>query len=242
MRTHDWFIERRAEFATNTLDPEEARAFTDHLIRCEECREEVAAIEQDLALLPMAVNPVTPRPGFRWKVTAAALGQRRPGWLTWAPLLAAAVVMAVALGAVRRASVREATLAAELNRSRTALVALGDTVAVLRRAARIMQATIEMDNHRGNLLIFADDVTHRWNVVLQGLPPAPDGAKYQFWFICADGMVRSAELTPTGTGAVMVTLGMPETGGAVLGASLSVEPMDNASNTPAGRELAHLML
>lgn len=243
MKTHEWFIDRRVEFATRTLEPGDERTFADHLVRCEECRREVAALERDLGMLPMAVAPVTVRPGFRWQVAAAVLGEkRRTRWTVWAPLLAAAAVVAVAVGAVQRTADREARLTDELNRSRTALVALGDTVAVLRRAARILQASIQMENHSGSLLIFADDVTHRWNVVLHGLPPAPPGAKYQFWFVCEDGMVRSAELTPTGDGSVMVTLGMPETGGGVLGAALSVEPMDNSSNTPAGRELAHLML
>jgi hypothetical protein len=142
-----------------------------------------------------------------------------------------------------RRQAEEATrLANQLAQSRQALAALTDTVAILRRAARILQASIEMDDHRGNLMIFADDVTHRWNVVLHGLPPAPAGEKYQFWFICSDGMVRGAELRPTGDGSVILTLGMPPEGGQVLGAALSVEPAGNASNVPRGKELAHLML
>jgi hypothetical protein len=85
-------------------------------------------------------------------------------------------------------------------------------------------------------------VTHRWNVVLHGLPAAPPGEKYQLWFICADGMVRGVELVPTQSGPTFVNVGMPERGGGVLGAALSVEPASNQSDVPRGKELAHLML
>jgi hypothetical protein len=40
----------------------------------------------------------------------------------------------------------------------------------------------------------------------------------------------------------MFTTGMPETGGAVLGAALTVEPLGVATGPPQGKELAHLML
>ena len=40
----------------------------------------------------------------------------------------------------------------------------------------------------------------------------------------------------------MFTTGMPPTGGAVLGAALTMEPMDADSGPPRGKTLAHLML
>jgi hypothetical protein len=40
----------------------------------------------------------------------------------------------------------------------------------------------------------------------------------------------------------MFTTGMPETGGAVLGAALTMEPVGAATGPPRGKELAHLML
>jgi len=61
--------------------------------------------------------------------------------------------------------------------------------------------------------------------LVHGLPPAPPGAGYQFWFICADGMARGSEILVARPGSMMFTTGMPETGGAVLGAALTVEPL-----------------
>ena len=250
MNPHDWFLEQRTGFATRTLDPADEAKFLDHLTRCDECREEVRRIEQELAWLPMGVRPVPPRPGFRWRVAETVLGHRRRSrlWL-WVPTAVAAAALLALAGTWRAARHREAALAADLTAARGrlveaqgALAALGDTLAILQRAAKVLQASIEMDGHEGGLLIFADSVTHRWNVVMHGLPPAPAGEKYQFWFICQDGMVRSVELNPDRSGPLLVTLGMPAGAGPVLGASLSVEPTENRSDRPAGKVLAHLML
>lgn len=243
MSSHDWFVEQRPFYATRTLDPDDERTFADHLARCPECRDAVRDLERDLGWLPMGVTPVKPRPGFRWQVARETLGSRRgPRWRTWIPLAAAAGLGVLAIGMSRRAATREAAMTAELARVGQSLAAVSDTVAMLRRAARILQATIEMEGRRGGMLIFADSVSHKWSVVVHGLPPAPAGEKYQFWFICTDGMVRGAEVTPVAGQPTFITLGMPAEGGVVLGASLSMEPASNASNTLKGKELAHLML
>lgn len=99
-----------------------------------------------------------------------------------------------------------------------------------------------MDGEEGGLLIFADDVSHRWNVVVHGLPPAPAGEKYQFWFICSDGMVRGATVASAGGRPAFLTLGMPREGGTVMGAALTLEPKSNVSRESRGKALAKLML
>ena len=78
--------------------------------------------------------------------------------------------------------------------------------------------------------------------MIHGLPPAPPGAGYQFWFICADGMARGSEILVARPGSMMFTTGMPETGGAVLGGALTVEPLGVSTGPPQGKELAHLVL
>ncbi len=241
MTAHQWFIEHRADLATRTLDPGDESKFRDHLSRCEECRVAVAGLERELAWLPMGAEPVVPPPGFRHQALDRALGTHRSAWRI--PLgLAAAAVMAAGGGLWWRGQARETRLASELVRSRQAFAALSDTVAVLRRAARVLHASVAMNDHQGSLVIFADNITHRWNVVFQGLPPAPAGEKYQFWFICADGMVRSAELRPSDDGTLMLTVDMPGQAGAVLGAVLSMETTTSVGNAPKGVQLAHLLL
>jgi hypothetical protein len=244
MNPHDWFIEHRVDYVVRLLEPGEERTFADHLPRCPECRDEVAAIEKDLGWLPMGIVPAKARPGLHWRIARTVLGsprtKRRPAWI---PLVAAAAVLAFAVAAVWQTGRTERRqLAAQLAEARARLAAVEDSLSVMRQAARVLQARIEMDGHEGGLVIFADAVSHRWRVVVHGLPRARPGEKYQFWFICNDGMVRGVELDPDPSKPTIVTLGMPDRGGAVLGAALSVEPVTNKTDVPKGKQLAHLML
>ena len=107
--------------------------------------------------------------------------------------------------------------------------------------APVTQANIAMDNYRGGLVIFRDAVSHRWCVVVHGLPPAPAGNVYQFWFITTTGMVRSVEVDANSTHPAIMTVGMPGESAPVMGAALTVEPAVNRSSEPQGMQLAHVM-
>jgi hypothetical protein len=242
MTTHDWFIEHRMEFAARTLDTDDEATFLAHLERCDECQREVERIERELAWLPMGASPVTPRPGLRRRIVQHALGGPGSRWRVWAvPVGVAAALACLAVGwyAGNR---RAVAIAEELASSTERLVALEDTVSVMRQAARVLQAKIELDGRQGGLVIFADPKTHRWNVVIHGLPPAPPNTRYQFWFHCAEGMIPGAEVRVDPERAVMFTTGMPERACQVMGAALTLEPMGAADGPPRGKELAHPML
>ncbi len=242
MNPHDWYVEHRVDFVARTLDSDDEMSFADHLRRCDECKAAVQAIERDLAWLPMGASPVTPRPGFRHQIVRNIVGGRHAVWRRWTVPIALAASVLVALGLYvpeRRESDRlERTLAIRTGE----LTSLRDSLSVMRQAARVLQASISMNGQEGGLLIFADDVSHRWNVVVHGLPPAPPGETYQFWFICADGMVRGATVISQGGRPVFFTLGMPDEGGPVMGAALTMEPKSNRSPKPRGKELAQLTL
>ncbi|MBA3342951.1 MAG: anti-sigma factor [Gemmatimonadaceae bacterium] len=242
MTAHDWYVEHCVDFVTRTLDSGDETSFADHLRRCEECKAAVQSIERDFAWLPMGAPPVRPRPGFRRQILRDVLGDRQPAWRRWiVPIaLAASVLIAFGLYVSER---RESDRIARALSTRTGeLMALRDSLSVMRQAARVLQASISMNGHEGGLLIFADDVSHRWNVVVHGLPPAPPGETYQFWFICSDGMVRGATVTSEPGRPVFLTLGMPAEGGTVIGAALTMEPKSNRSPEPRGKELAHMLL
>lgn len=242
MSAHDWYIEHRADFVVRTLDADEEASFADHLPRCEDCRREVQAIERELAWLPMGNEPVRPRPGFRHQIMQKVIGGKRRTWTRWiAPLaLAASVIIAIGLYVPER---RETTRLAQVLETRTAeLMSLRDSLSVMHQAARVLQASITVNGKEGGMLIFADDKSHRWNVVVHGLPEAPPGEMYQFWFICSDGMVRGATVTSDPGKPVFLTLGMPPQGGTVMGAALTMESTTSRSSEPRGRQLAHLML
>lgn len=244
---HEWFIEHRAAFVARSLDRRDEKAFVDHLVRCDECTREVARLEQELAWLPMATAPVAPRPGLQRKLLEGALGVGRWRW-TRLTTAAVAASLLLSVGVYARDRLVQQRLQAELTRQEqaltartSALAAVQDTLSIMRDAARVLQANFTMHGHPGGVLIFADEHSHRWNVVVHGLPPAGPGEMYQFWFIAPDGMIRAAEVHPNPAGPVLLTLSMPSSG-PVLGAALSVEPMHEQSPGPQGQVLAHLTL
>ena len=245
MTAHEWFVEHRLSFVARALEPAEEDQFRRHLEGCDECRTEIARLERDLAWLPMGVDPAPPRPGLKRKLEEGVLGRGRWRWNRAASAaLAAGLLLSVAgYGLGRRqaeASVQRVT--AEARAASAAMAAMGDTLSIIRGAGRVLQASVTMDGHQGGMVIFADERTHRWNVVLHGLPPAGPNQRYQFWFITADGMVRGAELHPGTAQPAFLTTGMPNRGGRVMGAALTLEAGQDLSDTPRGTMLVHMML
>jgi len=241
MNPHDWFVEHRVAFVVRNLEAAEEKSFQQHLPVCAECREETTRLARELAWLPMGAEPATPRPGFKRQLIERALHGRRRRWQWIVPALAAAGVL-LALAVVAQERGRAGRLLAEKTSLQNQLDAIRDTLVIIRNANRVLQADIRMDGHDGGITIFADERTHRWNVVVHGLPAAQSNQVYQFWFITAGGMVRGAQLHLDETRPAFLTMGMPAEGGAVMGAALTLEPMDRPSSQPQGKQLAHLML
>jgi hypothetical protein len=240
MNPHDWYIENRAAYVTRALEPDEERTFREHLARCEECLRDVARLERELGWLAMGASPVAPRPGLTRRLTARILDRPRR-WQVLLPsaLAAAALLLAVGLGWQEQRERRELETALAAREHR--LMALSDTLSILRQAQAVTQANISMDNYRGGLVIFRDVVSHRWCVVVHGLPPAPAGSVYQFWFITTTGMVRSVEVDANAKHPAILTVGMPGESSPVMGAALTVEPAVTRSPEPQGMQLAHVM-
>jgi anti-sigma-K factor RskA len=238
MNAHDWYVENRAGFVARSLEAAEERTFRDHLARCAECTAEVARLERELAWLPMALPPETPSPGFARRAASEIL-ERRGRWRRWLPYGVAAAGVLLALGTGYRGGEERRTLRAVLADRENRLLALEDTLSVLRGAQQVLQTPIAMDGRHGGLLIFQDPVSHRWCVVVHGLPPAPAGNVYQFWFITESGMVRSVTVTADAHPAFF-TLPMPPVRSPVMGAALTVEPALNRSAEPQGQQLAHV--
>jgi hypothetical protein len=237
---HDWFIENRAAYVARSLEPGEERTFRDHLVRCDECAREIARLERELAWLPMGVAPVAPAPGLARRMAGRIL-DRPTRWRRRLPLAAAAAVALVAAGLALAERGERRDLRALLAAREDQLAALQDTLSVLRRAHQVLQTRISMDGHQGGLLIFQDAVSHRWCVIVHGLPPAPTGNVYQFWFITETGMVRSVEVHADMRRPAFMTLPMPGVAAPVMGAALTMEPVVNRSSEPKGVTLAHLV-
>lgn len=240
MTAHDWYVENRAAYLARSLEPGEERTFRDHLVRCDECARELARLERELAWLPMGVAPAAPAPGLARRMAGEIL-DRPSRWRRRVPLAAAAAVTLVAAGMALSGRSERHDLRALLTARENQLAALQDTLSVLRRAHQVLQTPISMDGHQGGLLIFQDAVSHRWCVIVHGLPPAPAGSVYQFWFITETGMVRSAEVNADPQRPAFMTLPMPGVAAPVMGAALTVEPVVNRSSEPEGVTLAHLV-
>jgi anti-sigma-K factor RskA len=245
MTPHEWFLEHRTAFVIRTLEADEERSFREHLAGCAECRGAVERIEQDLAWLPMGVTPVTPRPGLTRQLVEGALGRRRaaPRWVV--PLaLAASLLLSVGSWFWAWSTVRafEEDVSAERERVARELAMTRDTLGIIRQAAMVRHADITMGEHKGGLIIFADTETHRWNVMVYGLPAPHPGQVCQFWFITDSGMVKSVPVETQMGAPAFLTLGMPSAPGKVMGAALTVETEGSSSPTPQGPQLAHLML
>jgi anti-sigma-K factor RskA len=240
MNPHEWFVEHRTDFVVRILEADEEASFHDHLSGCDECREAVAGLERELAWLPMAVVPAAPPPGMAHRLVGRILTPRRPWQRAWPIALAASLglLLGGVLGRITGTGHPDGEFAALQSR----VDATRDTLSIMRAATRVLQASIEMEGHQGSLMIFADERTHRWNVLLRDLPAAHQGQVYQFWFITDQGMVRSVEFRLDQGAPGFVTLPMPPSGGTVTGAALSVEAVQSQGAAPQGPMLAHLML
>jgi anti-sigma-K factor RskA len=239
MKAHDWYIENRSAFVARSLERAEERTFIDHLVRCDECTREVARLERDLAWLPLGVTPVAPAPGLPRRIASRILDRPSP-WRRAVPYGLAAALALLAIGVGARGRAERARLEAQLAARDQRLAALQDTLSIVQGAQQILQAKISMNGHDGGLVIFQEPVSHRWCVVVHGLPPAPSGNVYQFWFITTSGMVRSVEVRGDPGRPAVMTLGMPPVAAPVRGAALTVEPAVNRSTEPRGPMLAHV--
>ena len=212
---HEWFVENRLEYATRTLEPEDERTFEAHLAGCEECQVEVAGSRAISAGCRWRSTPVAPRPGLRRRIAERVLGEKPRPSSRAIPRGRAGGARGVGAAGGREDGSRDQCAGRPVSSrswraQRAAIAALMDTLSIMREAGRVLQASVDVNGTRGGLLIFADEATHRWNVVVHGLPPAPPGYRYQFWFICDDGMVRGNEVQASTSRPTMFTTGMPQ--------------------------------
>lgn len=197
--------ELTAAYALDALDPDERRAYEDHLAGCERCQAELAGLWETTEALAVGASGAEPRPELRERVLAAAhaepqvvvpLEPRRsravPVFAT-AATLAAAIALAVGLWG--------AGVSSDLDEARSALERERATAAVL---ADPGARTVALQAGDGRLVVAPDG---KAVVVLAGLDPAPAGRTYQLWIVPGGdiGAATSGGLL-TGEDAVDVAL------------------------------------
>jgi anti-sigma-K factor RskA len=155
-----------AAYALDALEPDEARAYEEHLAGCERCREELATLQATAGSLAYAAEAVTPPSDLRERILSAARAERpnvvslRPRWSRSARSLAA--VSAVAACAIAGLLAWNVSLHNRLDHARQGAL----TGATLTGA-------------RGSV-VYSDG---SGALVLSDLAPAPLGKTYEAWVI-----------------------------------------------------------
>jgi anti-sigma-K factor RskA len=200
---HDGIHELSAAYALHALDPEEERTFEDHLARCGECRDHVAAFQEATAAMAYDVDAPPPPPVLRERILARARRERpsvvalpeRRRWVfpATAGFAAAATCAAIALG------IWSVSLSSNLTDERSALDQTREAIAILFRedATRIGLSGVE------GQLVVADD-GDAW-LVVSDLVRAPGEKTYEIW-IARNGEAVPAGLFPGGGEHTVVKL------------------------------------
>lgn len=225
---------------TRTLERKDEATFANHVARCEECRLAVAQLERELAWLPMGVAPVPLRPGLTHSLMEGVLRQRRIRWWQWASSLATAASLVLALRVWTEARHEISRLQRALDARQGRLIAIEDSLSAILGAERVLQGTIRGPGYEGGVLIFYDQDTERWNVVVHDLPPAQTGDAYQLWFVTGRGLQPGPKLQVNGSRPTFLTMPAPGPSSDVVGAVLTVGPLAGPSGRPRGVELARL--
>lgn len=192
-----------APYALDALSDEERAAFEQHLDSCDDCRAQLAELQEATAALAYAAEGPEPPAELRGRILEAA---RRDGhgaevvpfpkrrWIFPATAAAAAVaaVAAVAVG------LWAATLSRELDREREATGTYERAFQLLGGDAQVTR----LADAEGGLLVAADGSAA---LVVCGLPRVPSAETYEAWVI-EDSVPRPAGLFRGGSGCEPVLL------------------------------------
>lgn len=170
--------ELTAPYALDALDAEETKVFEDHLRRCEQCREEVAALREVTALLAHDAPPLEPPTELRGRILDAARVDRgnvvplRPRWA--AP---AAAVAAIAACAAVGFGLWAASLHHTLGHRDAAL---HSQTQALQIAATPGARNVALSGGSGVLVVAPSG---RAALILSGLAKPPSGKIFEAWVI-----------------------------------------------------------
>jgi anti-sigma-K factor RskA len=173
--------ELSAAYALHALDPDEQRAFEEHLALCEECRRYVADFQETAAVMAYELEGPAPPPALRERILERARTEQpnvvpiqRRGWAfpAAATLAVAATIAAVAFG------IWAFTLNSSLTDERNALDESQQQVAVLAEGERI-----PLDGANGSLIVTSGGEAA---LVINGLEAAGADETYEAWVIEGD--------------------------------------------------------
>jgi anti-sigma-K factor RskA len=196
--------ELTAPYALDALDPQEERAFEEHLRGCEQCRDEVALLRGTAASLAHHAPPASPPPELRARILETARAERgnvvplRPRWA--APVAAVAAVAACAAVVL---GVWAATLNHTLGNRDAALQTQQRALAV---AASPGARRIALTGGHGALVVAPDG---RAALLLSHLPAPRPGKVFEAWVVTGGSAAPAGLFRGSGTTAVPLERGVP---------------------------------
>ena len=252
---HDDYKELLPAHALSSLDAEDARALNQHLAECDECRRELADWENTAAELALGANPAEPSSHVRALIMNAVRKEkqsqsasrvvtfpqnRKDTWASLRPIgaIAAGVLFLVLISWIivlvqqnRRLRSENETLAhqnqwmdKELTRSEQFISMLdepGAKYTILHGSDLAMAGT-------GHLVY---DRTGQAMLMVDGLPPLPEGKEYQFWSIVGrKPPIPGGTFVPDDVGRAQLTDRVPDQ--ALEGAVFAVT-LEPAGGVPA---------
>jgi anti-sigma-K factor RskA len=196
----DALHELTAAYALDALDPDDERAYEEHLARCERCREELTGFREAAGALAFATGPASPSPALRDRILDTARAERpnvvplRPRWAyPVAAVAAAAACAAIGFG------VWAASLHSQLGQRDAALRSVPLTGAAA-----------------GSVVVGPNG---KAALVLADLKPPPAGKTYEAWVLKGGAAYPAGLFTAAGK-TVVVPLEHKVTHGAVVGVTL----------------------
>ena len=173
--------ELTAGYALDALDPDERRAYEDHLEDCERCQEELGSFWETTDALAVAASGPVPADGLRERVLAAARAEPQ-NLIPFAPrrqraVPALAAVSAVAAVVAIAVGIWATQVSGDLDDARLALERERQAAAVLSDPAA---RNVALESGQGRLVVLPDG---RAVLVLDELDAAPSGMTYEAWIV-----------------------------------------------------------
>lgn len=203
---HDDYKEMIPAHALSALDAADARALTEHLAECAECRRDLAEWEATAASLALGTDPMEPSPEVREKILNKIRSEspskvvpfpspRRRMWGAIAAtlLLFALLVSLFVLWQQNRELRRQNQIAQVLNAAGSKVIELSGTNEASGATAKL-----------------AYDPTGRAVLIANGLPRTPAGKEYQLWFIVDNKPIPGKTFAPDDSGQSTLQDQVPE--------------------------------
>ena len=215
-----------AAYALDALEPDDARAYEEHLATCKTCQEELARLGGAAGALAFAVESPAPAPQLRQRILDAAAGERqkvvplRPRWTVAAKVaVAAAACLAVGSG------VWATALSRSLDRERSARQQADIALAIASDPAATRTA---LRGEAGGSLVVA--ASGEAALVVSRLDMAPAGKTYEAWVIEHGKPLRAGTFAGGGDTTVL-RLQLPVPSGAEVAVTIERKP---GASRPSG--------